>query len=61
LTLSQAKREQVKQARWQGLALAMLHLFCLGEEQLPPSGKRPFAHIVYAVGSVHRAGCASGD
>ena len=50
LTLSQAKREQVKQARWQGPALALLHLFCLGEERLPPSGKRPFAHIVYAVG-----------
>jgi hypothetical protein len=55
LTLSQARREQVKQGRLQGLALTMLHLFCLGEEQLPPSGKRPFAHIVYAVGSIPRA------
>jgi hypothetical protein len=54
LTLSQAKREHVKQARWQGPALAALQLFCRAEGSLPRAAKRPFAHIVYAVGRVDR-------
>jgi nucleoside-diphosphate-sugar epimerase len=54
LTLSQAKREQVKQARWQAPALAILQLFCQGERFLPASSQRPFAHIVYAVGRARR-------
>jgi nucleoside-diphosphate-sugar epimerase len=54
LTLSQAKREHVKQARWQGPALATLHWFCRAEGCLPQTAKRPFAHIVYAVGRVDR-------
>jgi hypothetical protein len=55
LTLSQAKREQVKQARWQGPALAILHLYCRAEGSLPRALQRLFAHIVYAVG---RLDCA---
>jgi hypothetical protein len=54
LTLSQAKREHVKQARWQGPALAALQLFCRAESSIPRGAKRPFAHIVYAVGRVDR-------
>jgi nucleoside-diphosphate-sugar epimerase len=54
LTLSQTNREHVKQARWQGPALAILHLFCRGEGFLPPLVQRPLAHIVYAVGLADR-------
>jgi nucleoside-diphosphate-sugar epimerase len=55
LTLSQAKREQVTRARWQGPALATLNLFCRAEAALPRAAKRPFAHIVYVVGRVDGA------
>jgi nucleoside-diphosphate-sugar epimerase len=51
LTLSQDKRQQVKQAWWQRPALEVLGLFCRAERMLPSRAKQPFAHIVYAVAS----------
>jgi|GEM_PF-731402 len=46
LSLSQAKREEVRRGR---AAFQVLGLFCRGESLLPEPAKRPFAHIVYAL------------
>jgi hypothetical protein len=60
LTLSQGKREQVKQAWWQRPALDVLGLCCRAEGLWPAPGKRPFAHIVYAMASMHDGGSSRG-
>jgi nucleoside-diphosphate-sugar epimerase len=49
LTLSKEKRAQVKQSRFQSLALDVLGLYGRAEPVAPPTLKRRLAHIVFAV------------